>query len=92
MELAGVSTVRFYRKHRDFKVKANLGMTPVSLALHSMLRAAGPVRRAIERAGASVELPRKNTWPYIARQIAYQFYYLNGVKRALLEPHGAPKS
>jgi glycosyltransferase involved in cell wall biosynthesis len=89
MELAGASTVRFYRKHRDFEVKANLGMTGVSLALHSVLHAAGPVRRAIERAGASVEFPKKNTWPYIARQIAYQYHYLTGVKRALREPHGA---
>lgn len=89
MELAGVSTVRFYRKHPDFAVKANLGMTPVSLALHSLLEAATPVRRAIERAGASVEAPKKNTWPYVARQIAYQYHYLTGVKRALREPVGA---
>ena|ERR1700730_8805308 len=89
MELAGASTVRFYRKHLDFEVKANLGMTGVSLTLHSMLQAAGPLRRAIERAGASVEFPKKNTWPYIARQIAYQYHYVTGVKRALREPHGA---
>ncbi|HZV78082.1 MAG TPA: glycosyltransferase [Candidatus Binatus sp.] len=89
MELAGVSTVRFYRKHRDIAVMANLGMTPVSLALHSLLAAAGPMRRAIERAGAGERSPRKNTWPFIARQIAYQYYYLNGVKRALREPDGA---
>ncbi|HXN08725.1 MAG TPA: glycosyltransferase, partial [Candidatus Acidoferrales bacterium] len=85
MELAGVSTVRFYRKHRDIQVKAYLGMTPVSLWLHSALRAAPPLRRAFERAGASVEAPRKNTWPYIARQIAYQYHYVSGIKRALLE-------
>ena len=91
MELAGVSTVRFYRKHPDFAVKANLGMTPVSLALHSLLSAATPVREAIERAGASVETPKKNTWPYVARQIAYQYHYLNGVKRALRDPVGANK-
>lgn len=91
MELAGESTVRFYRKHRDFAVKANLGMTGVSLALHSVLAAAGPLRRAIEKAGASQEFPKKNTWPYVARQIAYQYYYLNGVKRALREPEGAPR-
>lgn len=91
MELAGVSTVRFYRKHPDFAVKANLGMTPVSLALHSLLKAATPVRRAIERAGASVEAPKKNTWPYVARQIAYQYHYLTGVKRALREPVGATR-
>jgi glycosyltransferase involved in cell wall biosynthesis len=85
MELAGVSTVRFYRKHRDIQVKAYLGMTPVSLWLHSALRAAPPLRRAVERAGASVEAPRKNTWPYIARQIAYQYHYVSGIKGALQE-------
>ena len=89
MELAGVSTVRFYRKHRDPAVMVNLGMTPVSLALHSALGAAGPLRRAIERAGASIETPRKNTWPFIARQIVYQYHYLNGVKRALRERDAA---
>jgi glycosyltransferase involved in cell wall biosynthesis len=89
MELAGVSTVRFYRKHRDIKVKAYLGMTPVSLWLHSALRAATPLRRALERAGASVEAPRKNTWPYIARQIAYQYHYVSGIKRALAEGPGS---
>ena len=91
-ELAGVSTVRFYRKHPDFAVMANLGMTPVSLALHSLLQAAAPIRRAIERAGASVETPRKNSWPYIARQIAYQYHYLTGVKRALRGADGASRS
>jgi glycosyltransferase involved in cell wall biosynthesis len=85
MELAGVSTVRFYDKHRDVLVKAYLGMTPVSMWLHSALRAAPPLRRALERAGASVETPRKNTWPYIARQIAYQYHYVSGIKRALQE-------
>src|SRR5579885_949153 len=37
MKLAGRSTVRFYRKHPDFGVKLNLGMTPVSLGLHAAL-------------------------------------------------------
>lgn len=92
MELAGVSAVRFLRKHRDIAVMANLGMTPVSLALHSVLHAAGPVRRAIERAGGSQEVPRKNTWPYIARQIVFQYHYLNGVKRALRDSDGARQS
>ncbi|MDQ2818051.1 MAG: glycosyltransferase [Candidatus Eremiobacteraeota bacterium] len=83
MELAGVSTVRFYRKHKDLAVKAKLGMTPVSLGLHSVLQAATPLRKAIEQAGASQAAPKKNTWPFIARQIAYQYHYLNGVKAAL---------
>jgi len=89
MELAGVSTVRFYRKHRDMKVKAYLGMTPVSLWMHSALRAAPALRRALERAGASVEAPPKNTWPYIARQIAYQYHYVSGIKQALADGLGA---
>ncbi|MDQ6767737.1 MAG: glycosyltransferase family 2 protein [Candidatus Eremiobacteraeota bacterium] len=89
MELAGISTVRFYRKHQDMMVKAYLGMTPVSLWLHSVLRAAPPLRRVLERAGASVDAPRKNTWPYIARQVAYQYHYVSGIKRALREGAGA---
>jgi glycosyltransferase involved in cell wall biosynthesis len=88
-ELAGVSTVRFYRKHPDVEVMAKLGMTPVSLALHSFLAAATPIRNAIERAGASQATPKKNTWPYIARQIVYQYHYVSGVKRALRETNGA---
>ena len=88
-ELAGVSTVRFYRKHPDMEVMAKLGMTPVSLALHSFLQAATPLRSAIERAGASQTAPKKNTWPYVARQIAYQYHYVSGVKRALRESNGA---
>ena len=88
MELAGVSTVRFYRKHQDVMVKANLGMTPVSLWLHSALGAAPGLRDALERAATSVESPRKNTWPYIARQIVYQYHYVSGIKRALKEGAG----
>lgn len=88
MELAGVSTVRFYRKHQDMMVKANLGMTPVSLWIHSLLEATPPLRRAFERAGAGEDVPRKNTWPYIARQIAYQYHYVSGIKRALRESAG----
>ncbi len=37
-ELAGRSTVRFYRKHPAWDVKLRLGMTPVSLALHDVVR------------------------------------------------------
>jgi len=88
MELAGASTVRFYRKHRDFEVKLKLGMTPISLGLHSLLSSAAGLRRSIERAAIKEAAPRKNTWPFVARQIAYQYHYLNGVKRALREPDG----
>lgn len=85
MELAGVSTVRFYRKHPDLAVKTYLGMTPVSLWIHSALSAAPGLRRALERAGSREEAPRKNTWPYLARQIALQYRYVSGIKQALRE-------
>jgi glycosyltransferase involved in cell wall biosynthesis len=89
MELAGVSTVRFYRKHRDFLVKANLGMTPISLWMHSALEALPSLRRVLEKAGSRQVSPRKNTWPYVARQIAYQYHYVSGIKRALKETAGS---
>jgi len=76
MELAGRSTVRFYRKHPDFVVKLRLGMTPVSLGAHSLLERAPAVRRWLERRSATSPL---------ARTIAYQYHYVSGIKAALSE-------
>jgi GT2 family glycosyltransferase len=77
MELAGRSTVRFYRKHPTLDVLLRLGMTPVSLALHG----------AIER------FPAARSWlddgarrPGFARTMSYQYHYLSGVKAALRDP------
>jgi len=74
MELAGRSTVRFYRKHPKLAVQARLGMTPLSLGAHHALsrfpRAVAWLERLGERNG-------------FARTIAYQYHYLNGVKAAL---------
>ncbi|HVA37204.1 MAG TPA: glycosyltransferase [Candidatus Dormibacteraeota bacterium] len=81
MELAGRSTVRFYRKHPDPRVQMNLGMTPVSLWLHALLGKAPAVYQKLERAGRSGG--PKNSWPHIARQIVYQYHYVSGIKRAL---------
>jgi glycosyltransferase involved in cell wall biosynthesis len=75
MELAGRSTVRFYRKHPTFGVQTKLGMTPVSLALHRLVRARPTLLASLERAGA-----RKAG---LARNLVYQYHYLNGVKDAL---------
>ena len=54
MRLAGRSTARFYRKHPDFAVMLNLGMTPLSLgaafAAHALAASLGlsrPARRAL---------------------------------------------
>jgi len=74
MRLAGRSTVRFYRKHPDFAVQLNLGMTPVSLGLHSVLeRVPGLLNFFDARSGRSK----------FARDLVQQFHYVSGVKDAL---------
>jgi glycosyltransferase involved in cell wall biosynthesis len=79
MTLAGRSTVRFYRKHRAFGVQARLGMTPLSLALHGVVAAQPALLASLERAGAAK--------PGLARNIVYQYHYLDGVKDALEREH-----
>jgi GT2 family glycosyltransferase len=74
MELAGRSTVRFYRKHPNFIVQARLGMTPLSLGVHRALSSVPGAVAWLERLGERNGL---------ARTIAYQYHYLNGVKAAL---------
>ena len=74
MRLAGRSTVRFYRKHPDFTVRLNLGMTPVSLGLHSVLeRVPGLLAFFDARSGRSK----------FARDLVQQYHYVSGVKDAL---------
>lgn len=74
MKLAGRSTVRFYRKHPDFAVRLNLGMTPVSLGLHSALTAMPALLGFFDkRAGSSK----------FARDLVQQYYYVSGIKSAL---------
>jgi len=74
MELAGRSTVRFYRKHPTFDVQLRLGMTPLSLALHS----------AIDRIpGARAWLDDGAKSPGFARTLSFQYHYLTGIKAAL---------
>ena len=76
MELAGRSTVRFYRKHPDFGVKLRLGTTPVSLGIHTLL----------QRVPSAVDwLERRSGSSRLARAIAYQYHYVSGIKAALHE-------
>ncbi len=76
MKLAGRSTVRFYRKHPDFAVKLNLGMTPVSLGLHAALTQM-PVLLGFFDARAERSK--------FARDLVQQYYYVSGIKEALAE-------
>ena len=74
MKLAGRSTVRFYRKHPDFAVKANLGMTPVSLGLHSALTRMPWLLGYFDRRAEESKF---------ARGLIQQYYYVSGIKGAL---------
>lgn len=74
MELAGKSTVRFYRKHPTLGVQAKLGMTPLSLVLHDVVDRAPAVKTWIEKNAAK---------PGFARTLSFQYHYLTGVKAAL---------
>jgi glycosyltransferase involved in cell wall biosynthesis len=74
MELAGKSTVRFYRKHPTLGVQAKLGMTPLSLVLHDVVDRAPVLKSWIEKNAAK---------PGFARTLSFQYHYLTGVKAAL---------
>ena len=71
MRLAGRSTARFYRKHPHLRVMMNLGMTPVSLGLHSALMRM-PLLLGY--------LDRRSTRSRLARELLLQYYYVAGVK------------
>jgi len=74
MKLAGRSTVRFYRKHPHFAVMANLGMTPLSLGLHSVLTKMPWVLGYFDRRAPGSAL---------AKNVVQQYYYVSGIKSAL---------
>jgi GT2 family glycosyltransferase len=74
MRLAGRSTVRFYRKHPDFAVKLRLGMTPVSLGLHSVLTGMPALLGYFDR---------RSERSKFARDLVQQYYYVSGIKEAL---------
>ncbi|MFY9720637.1 MAG: glycosyltransferase [Candidatus Cybelea sp.] len=73
MRLAGRSTARFYRKHPRFDVMLNLGMTPLSLSLHSILRRMPLLLGYIDRRGERSRL---------ARELVLQYHYVSGIKEA----------
>jgi GT2 family glycosyltransferase len=74
MRMAGHSTVRFYRKHRDARVMLYLGMTPLSRGAHGLLSRMPFVLGYFDaRAKAS---------PF-ARRLIEQYYYVGGIKEAL---------
>jgi glycosyltransferase involved in cell wall biosynthesis len=73
MRLAGRSTARFYRKHPRFDVMLNLGMTPLSLSLHSVLTRMPLVLGYLDRHAERSRL---------ARELLLQYHYVSGIKEA----------
>lgn len=76
MRLAGRSTARFYRKHPDFEVMLKLGMTPLSLGLHSALARMPHLLGYVDRRSKSSRL---------ARELLLQYYYVSGIKEGAHE-------
>jgi glycosyltransferase involved in cell wall biosynthesis len=75
--LSGRATIRFYRKHRDWRILARLGVNPFSLAWHRALGPGGHAMRSIAmRAGRS----------RLCRSLVLEHAYLTGVKEALAAP------
>lgn len=80
MQLAGRSTVRFYRKHPSFGVQARLGMTPLSLIAHRVAASNPGWLERLERRAADK--------PGLARNVVYQYHYVSGIKDALEQEQG----
>jgi len=76
--MAGCSAVRFYRKHRDWKIRYFLGMNPLSLKLHSMVSPGGWLIRFMT--GKADEETRIGNF---FKEVLIQYNYLNGVKEEL---------
>lgn len=72
MFLAGKSTVRFYRKHRDLKIPLVMGMNPLSLGVHALITKGGWLFRMLEiwAQGGSK----------LGREILLQHYYVSGIR------------
>jgi hypothetical protein len=76
MRLAGRSSALFYRKHPDLEVMLKLGMTPLSLGLHSLLTRLPHVLGYIDRSADHSRL---------ARELVLQYYYVSGIKEGTRE-------
>jgi glycosyltransferase involved in cell wall biosynthesis len=74
MRLAGHSAVRFYRKHHDVSVMVNLGLTPVSRGMHSLLTKMPSVLGYFD-----ARAPRSR----FAQRLIEQYYYVGGIKEAM---------
>ena len=72
--LAGISTVRFYNKHKDPKIKLSLGWNPFNFIWHNLVDRDGDVMKWIKR---------KSVDSNFYKEIAYQHYWVSGIKEGL---------
>ncbi|MFA5508327.1 MAG: glycosyltransferase [Vulcanimicrobiota bacterium] len=71
MFLAGKSTVRFYRKHRDLRIPLIMGMNPISLGVHALISRGGRLHQLLEKWAVSSKL---------GREILLQWHYVSGIR------------
>lgn len=83
MKLAGQSTVRFYNKHRDPRIKLRLGWNPVSLTMY----------RFVSRHRAVLDLLTRNSKrSRVCSELLLQYHYLTGLREGMLVLAGTPPS
>lgn len=71
MYLAGKSTVRFYRKHRDLRIPLIMGMNPLSLGIHALIKEGGWLFQKLQAWAKRSKL---------AREILLQHHYVSGIR------------
>lgn len=72
--MAGISTVRFFNKHKDPKIKMLLGWNPFNFMLHNVLA----------MGDRSLEWFRKKAEkPGFFRELVYQYYWVAGIKEGM---------
>lgn len=71
MFLAGKSTVRFYRKHRDLRIPLIMGMNPLSLGVHFLLSHFKPLLAALEQWAQSSRM---------GKEVLLQYHYVSGIR------------
>ncbi|MCE1247494.1 MAG: glycosyltransferase family 2 protein [Firmicutes bacterium] len=72
--LAGISTVRFYNKHKDPQIKMNLGWNPFNMLWQSLLKKDGTVVRWFKNNSKTSNF---------CKEAAYQYYWVSGIKEGM---------
>lgn len=74
MKLAGVSTVRFYNKHRDARIKLLLGWNPFSLTMHRLFSRSAYLLNTLTRKSGSSRF---------CSELILQYHYVSGLREGM---------